>query len=931
MSKLIFESSFVSLANEEYKVKLYGKTYEGLEATILSGSGNVFNLAGDWTDYLQNFQDVVFGTYQTPLTTAYKNRVIADGGTFENEECVIEFLGENIRVQSFDYDSGADVTLTTLNATYDGQTVINNYVEGANSYVPFFKPVIVDLVSQYDNSEDYLLSPLMTSSSNITYANVQEDRTSVDTAFFDRFVELYLQSDDDELRLTIERNTQIDETLLNAYKNRVLADSGTFENETCLEEFLLDITEKVYQLEWAGNLVIDLIEWDNESSPRAYTFKAIDGIDRLKDVPYNGDVTDLKNKKLIDIVVDVLALNGLDEFWANDDTYIRETVEFESADVLGVSAANSPLDYSYLAENILIEMDGKIGDDYTFKSGYEILNGLMELFSARLIHTNGHYYIQQIRNYKTTAITTRDFLMGDIRSLSGVYTARTYTHSNNTLRPLSGGKFGYLYGIKRAMMQKEENDLLSIPKRTLFDTTYLFFDPTSLGELVFDEPINTNVGNISGGLAAGQSILAVFPFTMAWGIVADMDFELRFIVFDATNTRYLCGSDTEPIHWSNDVVRTDRYYSTAMRSTGQNLQPRNPAEVISIQTPIIPYELENVLIKVEVHITTRRRTPASVEQVFALNGYKIYLPTLDGDETESIYVDNPNTRFTKDLDLGNLIINESNSNVQINNLSVNENYNGGTFEFKVGGLWNADFGDDYGLTQNRVLEAMALQQKALRKYMGDFEGTYYPFQTIPYDGTVFACQSLQKNYLTDESSGQWFEVLHSTAGLEPNIIGHTEIKPTDYGGDTMTVLNQGVGLGRINGDITPFVGITSILINTVGNIRKGDKLQLISDSGFVFKEITSTMDVAAAGDEITLTVEPFDLATPLLSGTRIIYGYKKMYFSEKLRFDSLQHTDVKVAPTALADLENGEVIFVGRDIFVREGNEIFRHRANPYI
>jgi hypothetical protein len=58
----------------------------------------------------------------------------------------------------------------------------------------------------------------MTSSTDITYANVQEDRTTVDTAFFDRFIELYLQSDDDELRLTIERNTQIDETLLNAYK-----------------------------------------------------------------------------------------------------------------------------------------------------------------------------------------------------------------------------------------------------------------------------------------------------------------------------------------------------------------------------------------------------------------------------------------------------------------------------------------------------------------------------------------------------------------------------------------------------------------------------------------------------------------------------------------------------------------------------------------
>jgi hypothetical protein len=139
------------------------------------------------------------------------------------------------------------------------------------------------------------------------------------------------------------------------YKNRVIADSGTFENETCLEEFLLDITEKVYQLEWAGNLVMDLIEWDNESSPRQYVFRVIDGIDRLKDVEYNGDVTDLQNRKLKDIILDVLELNGLDIFWSESDVYLKESIEYQAVEVIGANGSDSPIDYTYMYENLLMK------------------------------------------------------------------------------------------------------------------------------------------------------------------------------------------------------------------------------------------------------------------------------------------------------------------------------------------------------------------------------------------------------------------------------------------------------------------------------------------------------------------------------------------------------------------------------------------------
>ena len=197
MSNIIFESHFLSLAGEDYRVRLYGKTYIGLDAPIIGGIGNEFFIASDWRDYIQVGQSVFFNDFT--LSEAYETRVLADGGTFENQECLQNFLTESVNIESFTYNEVENRTEITLPISYDGQTTMANFIQRPTSFIPNFSPVIIDLSTNYENSEDYLLSPLMTSSTDVVYANVEEDRTGVDTAFFDRFIELYLQSDDDKL------------------------------------------------------------------------------------------------------------------------------------------------------------------------------------------------------------------------------------------------------------------------------------------------------------------------------------------------------------------------------------------------------------------------------------------------------------------------------------------------------------------------------------------------------------------------------------------------------------------------------------------------------------------------------------------------------------------------------------------------------------
>ena len=855
MSEIIFSSQFYSLASIDYRVRLYGKTYIGFDAVITGGSGNTFYVAEDWTDYLQGNQALIISsTSSTALDT----------------------------INIFSYNAALNRTEITVNIeTFAaGKLSIKNNSSDAASFIPSFETVIQNLVANYENSDDYILSPLMTSHIDITYANVKQGRTEVDTAFFDRFIELYLQSDDDELRLTLERN-----------------DSG-------------------YKLEWAGNIVMDLIEWGNDNSPRPYTFRAIDGINRLKNVPYDGDLASLQNKKIKDIIIDVLALNGLDEFWSTSDIYIKDTIEYQSADVVGVNASDSPLDYSYVYENLLIELDGNVGDDYVFRSGYDILYGLMQLFSARLIHSNGFYYIQQIRNYDTTAITTRNYVK------AGTYVATTYTHSNDTLRVLAGGKFGYLYGIKRALMETENKDILSLLSSSIYGDVYADFNPADPGKLQMIPTIEQNVGSISGGIAAGQFITVQMKIHTSQPNIADMDFVAIFTVYDATNNRYLQGSDTVAPYWGSGSATASKNYQQTLKLKG-GTSPSD--EYLSIVTPLIPYELEDVLIKFEIHTPTRRKAPSATEQIFSINNFLIAIPNKNGENLESVYVDNPNVKFTKDLDLGNLIINESTAFAQINNISVDANYNGGAIDYKIGGVWNASFDANYRVTTTRVLEAMSLQYKPLRKYMGDWDGKYHPFQTIPYDNAVFAAKEVTINFLMDNVSGEWFEVVASRVGLTSNVIGKSDVYVEDSLGDAFVQSqNNAIGVGTLEGDLTPNIGITSINLNSTGDIKIGDKIQLLGPSGDVYLELVSTQDLSSTGAGVTLSVVSFDLVNPIPSGTNIVYGYKKMYYSEKLRFDTLQHTAVKTAPTVLPDMLYNEVRVVGPDIWIKSGETIYK-------
>ncbi len=878
-----FSSTIISNDGINYKAELHSESYIGLNAPIIGGAGSVFYLAYDWGDYLQNNQALTFGT--TNISAAYKARVLADGGTFENEDCLKEFLGETDTVVSFTYNVSEDRTEITLaDAVYSDQTIIKNDVSDAASFVPSFSPRIQGLETEWKNEDDIIISSLMTSSTTIIFANRD--------AYFDRFLDFYLTINDDDMRLVVYREVS-----------------------------------SVYELEWAGNIVADLIEWDNVSKPRPYTFKAIDGIDRIRDVFYEGDINSLNLSKVIVIIKNILDLNGLSQFWGASETYIRDSIEYSTPDIAGINLTSSILDYSYMPENLLLQKEGE--SETRFKTGRESLKGILELFGARIIHCDGMYWVHQIRNYDATST----FRYRDFNKTSNIYTTALYGFKNSNLIPMAMGKFGNMYGIKRASIETVGADTIRFATPSdaysllYTDTNTKIREPNST--TLLNPELSFNVGNVVGGLSVGNSFVVSLDTkaTQAGGLGWTIfKFELEMRLSIVSGTKFLAGGSGVAPYWGS-VPTVKEYWNKTIDS--RDLDWRK----IQWVTPVIPFDMDNAEVKIEFVITklTGSSVPA-YHTLFLTKELEIFSPTDRSQGSEEIYIDNTSTAFTKDLDLGQLIINEGNNLISTNTLSVNTNYLGaGSVNLEEVNLWDGDFDDNMSLSALRVAEAMSLQFKPLQKYMGKFDGDYYPIQTIQYNDKTFACMNMRKDYTFDENDGMWFEVITARAGLTSNIdLG----KPiTGEGqGETMMInyFQEKESLGFLTEEILAAT-ITSIPcdISDFTKIKRGDTFRLIyEDTKETLLTVVCDADMLEFDTAISINSKVVDFDIP--AGVTIVYGYKQMYFAEKIRFDTLQTTYVTTAPTTLEDMRHGEIRFIGRNIYVRDGELLYRHHGSQY-
>jgi len=806
--------------------------------------------------------------------------------------------------------SNGITTQITTNVSYSATfTHIGSSEILANQFKPTFSPDIIELQTEWNGEGDEILGSIKSSNTSITYGN--------NNVWFDRFFEQYQITQDNKLKLVVYRY------------------------------------ESDWVLEWAGIIVMDLVQWANQTKPTPYTFKAIDGLDALKKYEYTQ--TTLSVNKIIHNIFDVLDILGLTQFWSSSDAYIREAIEYQSRVLQATTTTDdSPLDYTYIPDNLFIGDTNKNPTQYL--SYYEVLKGLMDLFSCRIYHAKGVYWIQQVRNFDNVSIKYREFLKDK------TYTNDTYSHQKTVgnsgsqdLNILAGGTFGYFAGAYRTRIEAKQH----IEGKLQVDDGIIVSSRTT-----FEGIKSSNIGNIkSEGIANIRVAMRVRPATGQYANITP-DYTCNIDLELTSGNRYIKGIGNAPqleAKWYEDAISTNRKWTKKVKNT-------SGATYVYFDTPTINFEADNMIFKITAtydgqdDFRTFPNGTSGYSNAFYIDRIQVLFPEeLSNDNnTMTLEVENPSGFYTKEIELDPLIIVDSEIGTStIQKISIDENYNNAqSFSLVESTQWDCDFDVNPPLSIARVMEAMSLQTKPVEKIMTSIVGDYYPFNSLSYNDKVYLFSGCTRDYLMDEIGGEWFEVIAARTNIQVTKIKDV-IDPADISPDNGEVVENTNKIYRGIEELTPmlnssftYAGFQSNRVELDGGIFEGlDYVETFFPDDYVMSQINippysgdriyegDVISVINANNneeidyfEVTANVEIGDefiqivqkeTSYPIDGGHIPTFKKGEVLESNKVRADLFQMKGNAPPPTGEGGgdyFKNGEFMFYNSHIYWRDIN-----------
>lgn len=729
-----------------------------------------------------------------------------------------------------------------------------------------FSPKIESIFTEWESEGDEILQAIKASNTTISYMNEGVE--------VDYLMNLMLEADDDEFKLII-------------YK---------------------DVSSS-WELEWVGNIVPDLFEWQDSPKPYPITLRAIDGLNRLKNLRYDEAVTDKSERSLKNHIYNFLEMNNLSQFWGGGDPYLRESIDYHSNEVSGtLTTSHSPLDYSYLSDRLFFEWNENIQRQEGINV-YDALKGILELFSCRIFISKGIYYIQQARNYSDNSIFYREFT-----KVMTTYTASSYTpemvvgdkQRSDDLVSMEGGTFGHLAGLIRT----------SLPVNVHDQAEYEMLPLTTAGT---NPATRSETFEVYGGVGSGTSIRFSFGVRENNNVRSGDYCYVKIEMTDGTN--YFEGGNNRTVDRWTTIVSSKRYWDCTTQKIGKGNRVG-----YSFETDEIPFSgTMTVTLTITWYDYNGNTKTAAVGEGFAIASPKIQYPTGDS-EVWLIEVENTNTKYTKELKLDQLIVSDLTNLTSLNTLSVKSDYLTTNTTLVESETWDGDFDTDDYLSATRVKEAMSLQYKPVRRYRGVMEGQYYPHQVINYDNATFFMNGFVKHYSMDENDGEWLQAINKRAGLTMTEFdgwrGHKEQEGDRNDGYAFVNMNKThhnittVSADKTAGTVTSL----SVVASGLTGLVEDDSISIVNP---INNDIIETFILSAdmSDTDTTISVDSKVTTVDIKAGMIVQLGEKKAQ-NKLLMADKWYHETAQSVPTVLGDMRDGEMRIADGKIYIRDGSVI---------
>ena len=153
-----------------------------------------------------------------------------------------------------------------------------------------------------------------------------------------------------------------------------------------------------YSLWWFGLVVQDINVKVEASQRTIYKLKCIDGLATLSEKFYtqnNDIITEPQRTSIVQLLIDVFTLNGLQSLFADTDPYLITSCEWFE-DSLTYESDNDPLANYYLDNRVFKSYgDNPNGSEYEY--GLTVLEEAARVFVGRIYQSGGAYRIDQYR------------------------------------------------------------------------------------------------------------------------------------------------------------------------------------------------------------------------------------------------------------------------------------------------------------------------------------------------------------------------------------------------------------------------------------------------------------------------------------------------------------------------------------------------------